>query len=26
LPVKADVRRKADIAADDYVTVALELL
>lgn len=26
LPVKADVRRRADIAAGDEVTVALELL
>jgi Domain of unknown function (DUF1905) len=26
LPVKADVRRKADIAAGDEVTVSLELL
>src|SRR5438270_8074134 len=26
LPVKAEVRRKADIAASDEVTVALELL
>ena len=26
LPVKADVRRKANIAADDEVTVSLELL
>jgi hypothetical protein len=26
LPVKAEVRRKADIAAGDEVTVALELL
>ncbi len=26
LPVKADVRRKADVAAGDEVTVSLELL
>ena len=26
LPIKADVRRRADIAAGDEVTVSLELL
>jgi hypothetical protein len=26
LPVKADVRRKAGIAADDVITVEIELL